>query len=306
MNKITKIGLTALAGSLVASSVYSAEMTASAGASLTWSSADDDEITGQALTMGNSVTFSGSGDLDNGMTISVSYELDDDVMDDFSVSFGMEDSGTLTFHGSGGAGGLSAYDDVMPNAYGEVWDNTDGDDNGVVGTMTGTNNVVYTGTFGDFGVSAEWAKGGNIATNAGGSDSSAVISYTGISGFEIGAGVGSDGKTSDQDTQYIKYTMGGITVGYQKSTVDFDATGTSDEDRDHVAISLAVNENLSIAVGQSDVSMGTVTDENSSGVSWSYTMGSMTFGGLMNKTDNVAGASGTNDKVTELNLAFSF
>ena len=52
--------------------------------------------------------------------------------------------------------------------------------------------------------------------------------------------------------------------------------------------------------------MGTVTDENSSGVSWSYTMGSMTFGGLMNKTDNVAGASGTNDKVTELNLAFSF
>jgi outer membrane protein OmpU len=77
MNKITKIGLTALAGSLIASSVNAAEMTATAGASLTWTGGNP-ETTGQALTMGNSVTFSGSGDLDNGMTISVSYELDDD------------------------------------------------------------------------------------------------------------------------------------------------------------------------------------------------------------------------------------
>ena len=307
MNDIKKIGLTALAGALMASSVNAAEMTASAGASLTWTSADDDEVTGQALTMGNSVTFSGSGDLDNGMTISVSYELDNDVMDDYSMSLGLGDGmGTLSFHGSGGAGGLSAYDDVMPNAYGEVWDNTDTDDNGVVGTMTSVNNVVYTGTFGDFGISAESAKGGNIATNAGGSDSSVVVTYSGLDGFEIGTGVGSDGNTSDQDTTFVKYTMGGITVGYQVSEIDFDATGTNDEERDHMAVSLAVNENLSIAYGMSDVEMGTATDEESSGVSFSYTMGSMTFGGLMNKTDNVAGASGTNDKVTELNVAFSF
>ena len=127
-----------------------------------------------------------------------------------------------------------------------------------------------------------------------------------VHGLEIGAGVGSDGSTSDQETQYIKYTMGGITVGMQKSEIDFDAAGTNDEERDHVAVSLAVNENLSIAYGMSDVDMGTATDEESSGVSFSYTMGSMTFGGLMNKTDNVAGTSGTNDKVTELNVAFSF
>ena len=303
MNNIKKIGLTALAGSLIASSVNAAEMTATAGASLTWTGGNP-ESDGNALTMGDSVTFSGSGTMDNGITVSVSYELDNDVMDDYSMSLGLGDgAGTLSFHGSGGAGGLSAYDDVMPTAYAEVWDNTDADDNGVVGTMKSTNNVVYTGSFGDIGVSAEWSK--NAAGDLG-SDSSAVLTYSGIEGFEIGAGVGSDGGVSDQDTQYIKYTMGGITVGYQKSEIDFDAAGTSDEERDHVAVSLAVNENLSISAGQSDVSMGTATDEESQGISFSYTMGSMSFGGAMNSTDNVAGASGTNDEVTELNVAFSF
>ena len=303
MNNIKKIGLTALAGSLIASSVNAAEMTATAGASLTWTGGNP-ESDGNALTMGNSVTFSGSGTMDNGITVSVSYELDDDVMDDYSMSLGLGDgAGTLSFHGSGGAGGLSAYDDVMPTAYAEVWDNTDADDNGVVGTMKSTNNVVYSNSVGDIGISAEWSK--NAAGDLG-SDSSAVVTYSGIEGFEIGAGVGSDGGVSDQDTQYIKYTMGGITIGYQKSEIDFDASGTSDEERDHVAVSLAVNENLSISAGQSDVSMGTATDEESQGISFSYTMGSMSFGGAMNSTDNVAGASGTNDEVTELNVAFSF
>lgn len=285
MNNIKKIGLTALAGSLIASSVNAAEMSASAGASLTWTGGNP-ESDGNALTMGDSVTFSGSGTMDNGVTVSVSYELDNDVMDDFSMSLGLGDgAGTLSFHGSGGAGGLSAYDDVMPTAYAEVWDNTDADDNGVVGTMKSTNNTVYTNSYGDFGISGEWSK--NAAGDTG-SDSSVVVTYSGIEGFEIGGGVGSDGNTSDQDTQYVKYSMGGITVGYQKSEIDYDASGTADEDRDHIAVSFAVNENLSISYGQSDVSMGTATDEESNGISFSYTMGSMSFGGAMNNTDNVA------------------
>ena len=303
MNNIKKIGLTALAGSLIASSVNAAEMTATAGASLTWTGGNP-ESDGNALTMGDSVTFSGSGTMDNGITVSVSYELDNDVMDDFSMSLGLGDgAGTLSFHGSGGAGGLSAYDDVMPTAYAEVWDNTDADDNGVVGTMKSTNNLVYTNSFGDVSFSGEWSK--NVAGDTG-SDSSVVLTYSGIDGLEIGGGVGNDGDTSDQDTQFVKYTMGGLTFGYQKSQVDFDATGTADESRDHMAVSFAVNENLSVSFGQSDVSMGTSVDEESSGVSFSYTMGSMTFGGAMNQTDNVAGVSGTNDEVRELNVAFSF
>ena len=184
MNKLTKLGLTALAGSLAVTSANAGSYSASGSASMgltsvsgSQASYDANAVTsGNGWSMGNSVTFSGSGTMDNGITVSVSYELDNDVMDDFSVSLGLgEAGGTLTFHGSGGAGGLSAYDDVMPTAYAEVWDNTDDDDNGVVGTMKSTNNVVYSNSVGDIGISAEWSK--NAAGDLG-SDSSAAVSYT--------------------------------------------------------------------------------------------------------------------------------
>ena len=71
--------------------------------------------------MGNSVTFSASGETDGGINVSASYELDDDVMDDYSMSFGTDDMGTVTFSGSGGSSAMSAVDDMTPNAYEEAW-----------------------------------------------------------------------------------------------------------------------------------------------------------------------------------------
>ena len=44
--------------------------------------------------MGDSVTFSGGGDLDNGMTVNVSYELDGGNYDDYSLKLGLGD-GTI-------------------------------------------------------------------------------------------------------------------------------------------------------------------------------------------------------------------
>ena len=58
----------------------------------------------------------------------------------------------------------------------------------------------------------------------------------------------------------------------------------------------------------SDVDFETTTskDEESSGLSASYTMGGMSIGAVMNKTDNVAGASGTDRTFTEISVAFAF
>ena len=70
MNKLKKVGLTALATTLVASSAYAGEISVSGSASLNYSglsTASDSN----PYTMGDSVTFSGGGDLDNGMTVSV-------------------------------------------------------------------------------------------------------------------------------------------------------------------------------------------------------------------------------------------
>ncbi len=72
---IKKIGLTALAGSLVATSAFAGSLSVSGGASFEVQHVNGGAANaGKAWSMGNSVTFTGSGELDNGLTASVSFE----------------------------------------------------------------------------------------------------------------------------------------------------------------------------------------------------------------------------------------
>src|SRR6056300_1327114 len=108
---IKKIGLTALAASLVSVSANAAELSVSDGASITANhySAGADLNHGGSFTMGNAILFSGSGELDNGLTVSVSYELDEGAphvsggtFDNHSVTVASDTLGTLIFSGHGG------------------------------------------------------------------------------------------------------------------------------------------------------------------------------------------------------------
>ena len=128
MNAIKKIGLTALAGSLVATSVFAGEMTVTGSAG--FGIANQDKTKGNGFSMTDEVTFAGSGEMDNGWNVAVSMQLDNNAngdtsgnnMDNRSVKIGMGDMGTVTFYGQGGSTAMSAVDDVMPTAYGEAWD----------------------------------------------------------------------------------------------------------------------------------------------------------------------------------------
>ena len=84
MNNFKKIGLTALAGSLVVTSAFAGELTASGSASMGYSSISGtaDDGRGKNITMGNSVYLAGSGEMDNGLTVSMSFELDNGVDQD--------------------------------------------------------------------------------------------------------------------------------------------------------------------------------------------------------------------------------
>ena len=95
------------------------------------------------------------------------------------------------------------------------------------------------------------------------------------------------------------------TVGIQTSSID---KPSADEDRLAAAISLAVNENLSVSYGVSTVDFETASksDEESSGVSASYTTGGITIGAVFNATDSVAGTSGTDKEFKEISVAFAF
>ena len=76
MNKFKKIGLSALAGSLVAFSANAGDLSVSGSASLSLTDAGTQAPTGNGWSMGDTLSFSGGGEMDNGMTVSFSYNLD--------------------------------------------------------------------------------------------------------------------------------------------------------------------------------------------------------------------------------------
>ena len=303
MNNLKKLGLTALAGSLVTSTAYAGALDVSGSAKMTYKSQDEDEVTGNSFSTSKGITFSGSGDLDNGMTMSYTYTMTDAAFSSTSIMIDMGDMGSLGIGNSAGAAGLPAFDSVIPTAGEEVWDDVDTDDNGIV-MHSKVNSIDYIGSFGGFGVSAAYVNDGS----GGSSDGSMVITYDGLmDGLQLGYGQGEDSVDLDLETFFVKYTVGGITAAFQRS--DLDAAGaSSDEESDAMGFSFAVNENLSISYGTHDVDFGAANkaDEESSGVSASYTMGSMTITGISNSTDNVAGTDASNDSYREVTVAFAF
>jgi len=304
MNTIKKIGLTALAGSLVATSAFAGALDVSGSASISYASNGDNRVKGNNYSMGDSITFSGSGEMDNGWTVSYSQTFDQAAFSTSSISVDMGDSGTFTFSNGTNLNGLAAYADVMPTAGEQVWDDVDADDNGVVWQSNTSNVLGYSVSLMGLTASASYQRAA-LGTEA----SLVLIADDLIDGAQFGYGRGSDQSSATQEddhsTMWAKYTSGPATVGIQKSSID---KNSNDEDRLAGAISMAVNENLSLSYGIStvDFNSASLKDEESSGLSASYTMGSMKVGAVPNKTDNVAGTSGTNYTFTEVSVSFAF
>ena len=111
MNNFKKIGLTALAASLVSVSAHAGALTASGSASMNTEGHTGEQLdAGTTFSMSNSVTLSGSGEMDNGLTVAVSFEMDqgtgnnsDKGFDNHSVTVSSDALGTLTFAGHGGS-----------------------------------------------------------------------------------------------------------------------------------------------------------------------------------------------------------
>ena len=149
MNNFKKIGLSALAGSLVAVSAHAAEFSVSGSASITFDRPAQHLTTGNLYSMGDSLGFNASGETDGGLGVAVYYEIDQDDMDDYDMTLS-GDWGSLKFNGSGSSSAFGAVDDVMPNAYEESWDVTDTDGTAtsgspvVIGGGGGTNMFIYT------------------------------------------------------------------------------------------------------------------------------------------------------------------
>ena len=313
MNKLKKIGLTALAGSLIAGSASAGDLSATGTASMTFSGGDDKKTTGQGWSMGDSVTFSGSGDV-NGIDVTLSIELDGDgadgtnQLDSHSIKFGLGDMGTLTFAGHGGSSALGMKDDVMPTASQEPWDVVTGAEADLIGGGGGNNNFLYTYSH-DSGVTvnASYTNAADAVTDVSYSDIG--IEYTGVDGLVIGYAQGDVETTTntkkEQHTMYAKYTMGPISVGIQTS--ENDQTGaTNDRDTTGMGISYAVSDELSVSYGSHEIEYNSGDDQESSAVSVSYTMGSLSIAASMHSVDNIANTATNDREAYEIGLTFAF
>ena len=181
-------------------------------------------------------------------------------------------------------------DDKMPTAYEETWFQADGPGNG----SQAANMFTYSNSSID-GVVLEAS-----LTPAGGgeadSSSDVGITYTGIDGLTIGIASGTDSGGSvevDNSTRYITYAYDAFTFGYQSNSMDSGTAG-ADEEYTAYAVSYAVNDDLSISYGYSELDyegVSTVTDETqeAAAVSVSYSMGSMSLSATRADVDNEGG-----------------
>ena len=315
MNNLKKVGLTALAGALVSVSANALDVSVSGGASISFSG-EEKQTTGNGWSMNDGITFSSSGEMDNGMTVTVTQILNNDdvasdrVFDTQSLAIDMGDTGTFTFYGTGGSSVLDAIDDKTPTANEESWDDVTGADS-IPGGTAGANMMHYSnGSLMDgLTVSASYTPS-NKATEVE-SSMDYGFAYTGIDGLTIGGGQGEDNTSStaglDLTQLYATYTMDSLSVGVHMSESDSEATN-ADKDFTAYGISYAVSEDMSVSLNTSTIEYenSTLSDQEATGVSISYTMGSMTLSGNMNNVDNIAGTSTDDRSGYSFTLGFAF
>ena len=285
MNTFKKIGLTALASSLVVTSAVAGEMSVSGGASIGLKNTTK-TASGKSWTMGNQLTFSGSGELDNGMNVSLSFVIDQaddsttttnarDPFDSHSVTVSSDTLGTLVFSGEGGSSAQSAIDTT---AAGDLWDNGSGF-TAPRASEAGDNSMMYTlPTFvDDVTAKASYSPGG-----AGGSSATAwPLGYTGVEGLSVDYAVGETntvGSEQDHTTMKASYAIGSFTVGYSQSESIYDNAASVDEEVSSWNLAYTVSDDISVSYGTETLETeGQTVDEESSAINVSYTTGGVTL-----------------------------
>ena len=323
MNNFKKIGLSALAGSLVAISAHAAEVSISGGASVAVTSGDE---SGKSTYYQNdSITFSVTGETDGGLSITTKLELDGDAsggqggdFDSQSVAIGHDTLGTITFAAHGGDSVMGGWDDKMPTAYEEVFDLTTNADKDVIGGVSGNNLWRYDSpellpglTFSAAYQATEQTGSTSAYTDMGVSYSPEMLegltlAYATGEVDESTSETGDDVTGTDESTMWVTYATGPITVGYQQSEAD-GGTATQDDDSTEFGISYAITDDFSVSYGEHEIDLGSSTsDQESEGFSASYTKGGTSIKASFNETTNVRGVANTNRDSYEIALVFAF
>jgi len=319
MNKLTKVGLSALCGSLAAVSAANAgDLSVTGGVDMSWISLDD-TTTGNPIGMGSNLTFAGSGELDNGWGVALSVAMTNaDAYSNTNVTVTVPGLGDIRIDQGTSATGISRIDDVTPN----VWEEAYG-----TGLGTGINNVDGSSA----GSTIEWtpdmlpdgltarvaytpdASGSNaadLASSAGAASDpegagyditlSATDAVHGMAGLTLWAGISNIEQeaqanySGDQEetTFAISYAVGDFTVGYQWSEEDL---GTSANEKQYenngYGITFNVNDDLSIGYNHYEseqLSGTTYTTAEADSIQVAYSAGGASIRLAESDADNTA------------------
>ena len=306
---IKKIGLTALAGSLVVTSAHAGAMSASGTASMALKN-DSSTQAGKSWTMGNSVTLTGGGELDNGINVSLSFELDSGVdtgtgtgpFDSHSLTLSSDGLGTLVFAGHGGSSAQSAIDGT---AAGDLWNNGSGI-TGIAASQSGDNSMLYTlpAMVDGVGITASYSPGRASQD----SHTAFAISYTGVDGLTLNYGQGDSGAPGSEitsTTMKATYAVGSFTLGASKTEAD--KTGASDREVTSYNVAYTVSDDISIGYGvETFDTAGSSVDEETRGFNISYTTGGMTLGAMQVEAEGVGNSATSEKDRWKLSASFAF
>ena len=338
MKNWKKAGLTALAGTLVATSAFAGAMTVSGTANLTYAAntgaqdnagnnATDIELgqDGNRWGINKTLSFSGSGEMDNGWTVTVSQSLAAATTTGVGLTIDMGDIGSLNYEADTGARGIGKIADMIPTADEDVGNGIDIDGSGTAGSISGrvgggTKGFHYSKAMDMVEIGIGYAvkgQGGNAqggVSGAGGGKSSigGFIKIDPMDGLEIGFGSGETasatvGQTDDHSSVYASYVYGPITAAVQQSTVDTYGSTVEDDESTAWGVLYAVNDELSLSYGSHENDGSTTTvDEEITGWSAAYTVGSMTFKAHRNKGTNVSNTVSNTSEHTEIGVSFAF
>jgi outer membrane protein OmpU len=291
MNNLKKLGLSALAGSLVAVSAQAGEIAVSGSANITYKTGTAANSS-RSLGTDKDVAFTGSGELDNGWSFTVSTLLTDAMAVSSSyTSLTMGSMGTLTF-GTDTGGVSYLYDEEVPQVYEQTSDAQQNSAN-IVGNALDSNYVAYTAPALDLGgatvnIGIEYSpQAADSGANDGGQHT-----YSESRGSGMGAGVtiaydalkvgayaaeidnttpdsGDDQRDNFEGVWYAKYSFGPLSIGYSESYLENGVADTDDTPEaataaktvrtatgifasDSYSIAFNVNDNLSISYTETE------------------------------------------------------
>ena len=305
MNKLSKLGVSALCGSLAAISAANAgDLTATGGAHVTWLS-EEGAATGNPIGMASAVSFIGEGELDNGWNVKMTIAGNDaGAYSATNIIITLPGMGDIRIDQGASGTGIARYDDNTPT----VWEEADGAGiaagiDKTLGVNTGTTIEITPNTLPDgltahfayskdadsgntndkaaSGSTAELGSGWDLTLEAGSdlTGMEGLTLYAGMSEYEQFVNATTHNGDGSEKVYGIKYAAGGFTVGYQISDEETGETATTAYENTYYSVTFNVNDDLSIGynhVESDEISTTPVTAEADS-LQAAYTMGGATF-----------------------------